>query len=87
MNPKEELYALISTCYVLLNQLEAKELDNKRAIASKDQLISVLRSDLDDVRCAYCSLLHTYSVTLGVKQTPEGIAESFGWGCFDKADR
>ena len=76
MNPDAELNAHIKTCYSLLTQLE-----------SKDQLIAVLRNDLDDVRMAYCSLLASYSVTLGVKQDAEQIAKSFGWSCYDRADQ
>lgn len=94
MNPQQELINHVKTCYSLLNQLEAKELSNNTEIARKDELIkvlslnvTVLRDDLDDVRMAYCSLLASYSVTLGVKQDAEQIAKSFGWGCYDRADQ
>ena len=70
MNQTQEL---IKTCHALISQLEAQ-----------DQLIEVLRNDLDDVRMAYCSLLASYSVTLGVKQDAEQIAKSFGWDWADQ---
>ena len=91
MNPQQELTNLIKTCYSLLNQLEAKDLSNRIEITRKDELIETLRldaevlcNDLDDVRMAYCSLLASYSVTLGVKQDAEQIAKSFGWSCYER---
>ena len=91
MNPQQELINHVKTCYSLLSQLEAKELSNNIEIARKDELIESLRldaqvlcNDLDDVRQAYCSLLASYSVTLGVKQDAQAIAKSFGWSCYDR---
>ena len=75
----------------VLSLLEAQELRNNSEIERKDQLIdtlridvSVLRNDLDDVRMAYCSLLASYSIALGVKQDAQAIAKSFGWSCYDR---
>ena len=74
-----------------LSLLEAQELSNNIEIERRDQLIDTLRidvsvlcNDLDDVRMAYCSLLASYSVTLGVKQDAQAIAKSFGWSCYDR---
>ena len=71
--------------------LETLRLDALSVIAAKDQIIETMRldaevlsNDLDDVRAAYCSLLASYSVTLGVKQDAEQIAKSFGWSCYDR---
>lgn len=100
MNPQQELIKKIEALYLrcntddlneviggvqkLIEELEAKD-------AHKDQLIETLRldaevlcNDLDDVRMAYCSLLASYSVTLGVKQDAQAIAKSFGWSCYDR---
>jgi hypothetical protein len=81
----------VKICNELLNQLA---FSNSAEVALKNQLIEtlcldaiVLRNDLDDVRMAYCSLLASYSVTLGVKQDAEQIAKSLGWDCYDRADQ
>lgn len=69
---QQELIDHVKTCYALI--------DTQRMEAS------VLRNDLDDVRAAYCSLLASYSVALGVPQDAEAIAKSFGWSCYDRSE-
>ena len=88
MNPQQELFNHVNS---LLSQLEEQELSNNSEIERKDQIIDTLQidveclcNDLDDVRMMYCSLLATYSATLGVKQSAEQIAKSLGWSCYDR---